>query len=122
MNPEPKWLSRRAVIAIHDILIAEHGGATGPVDEARLDGALARPRNLKADLFRLAAAYAFGIARDHPFRDGNKRLALTLAGVFLDRNGLRLEAPEAEAAAITVALASGDVEEAEYAEWLRWKS
>ena len=126
MSREPAWLPRPAVLAIHDILITEHGGATGPVDDARLDAALARPRNRHAyehaDLFQLAAAYAFGIARDHPFQDGNKRVALTLAGVFLERNGRRLEASEAESAAMTIALAAGDVDEAAYADWLRSSS
>jgi death-on-curing protein len=126
MSRGPVWLSRQAVLAIHDILIAEHGGATGRVDDARLDAALGRPRNRHAyedaDLFQLAAAYAFGIARDHPFPDGNKRVALTLAGVFLERNGWRLGAPEAEAAAMTIALAAGDVDEAAYADWLRSSS
>ena len=123
MSRDPAWLPRTAVIVIHELLIAEHGGATGPVDEAKLDAALARPKHRSAiedaDVFRLAAAYAFGIARDHPFRDGNKRVALTVAGVFLELNGWRLEAPEAEAVAMTVALAAGEVDEAAYATWLR---
>jgi len=123
---EPVWLSRPAVLAIHESLITEHGGATGPADEAKLDAALARPRHRhayeKTSVFRLAAAYAFGIARDHPFRDGNKRVALTLAGVFLELNGWRLEAPEAEAATMTIALAAGDIDEPAYADWLRASS
>lgn len=120
---EPVWLPHSVVLAIHDRLIAEHGGALGAVDTARLDAALARPRHRHAyegaDVFRIAAAYAFGIARDHPFRDGNKRVALTLAGVFLELNGQQLIAPEADAAQITIALAAGDVDEAGYAAWLR---
>ena len=123
MSRGPAWLSRAAVLAIHEQLIAEHGGAAGPVDDAQLDAALARPRHRhayeKGDVFRLAAAYAFGIARDHPFRDGNKRVALTLALVFLELNGWRVEAPETEAASMTIALAAGDLGEAEYAKWLK---
>jgi death-on-curing protein len=119
---EPVWLSRTAVLAIHELLIAEHGGAAGPVDDAKLDAALARPRHRhayeQADVFRLAAAYAFGIARDHPFRDGSKRVALTLAGVFLELNGWALAAPEPQAAAITIALAAGELDEAAYGAWL----
>ena len=126
MSRGPAWLTRTAVLAIHERLIAEHGGATGPVDDAKLDAALARPRHRhayeQADVFRLAAGYAFGIARDHPFRDGNKRVALTLAGVFLELNGWRLESPEAEAAAITIELAAGQVDENEYARWLESSS
>lgn len=123
MSLEPAWLSRAAVLAIHELLIAEHGGATGPVNEAQLEAALARPKHRHAyesvDLFRLAAAYAFGIARDHPFRDGNKRVALTLALVFLELNGWRVGAPETEAVSMTLALAAGEMGEPEYAEWLR---
>ena len=122
MTREPVWLPRAAGLAIHEMLIAEHGGAAGPFDEAKLDAALARPLHRHTyenpDLFRLAAAYAFGIARDHPFRDGNKRVALTLAGVFLELNGWVLVAPEAEAASMTIALAAGDMDEAAYAAWL----
>lgn len=126
MSGEPAWLSRAAVLAIHEQLIAEHGGATGRADEARLDAALARPRNRRAysraTLFRLAAAYAFAIARDHPFPDGNKRVALTLALAFLHMNGWRVEAPEAEAASMTIALSAGELEEEAYAGWLKTPS
>ncbi len=122
MSRGPAWLSRAAVLAIHELMIAEHGGASGPADEARLGSALARPRNRRAygraGLFRLAAAYAFGFARDHAFPDGNKRVALTSALVFLELNGWRVEAPEADAARMTIALAAGDLEESAYAEWL----
>ena len=124
MTREIAWLPRSAVLAIHELLIAEHGGATGPVDEAKLDAALARPRHRHAyepsesDMFRLPAAYAFGIARDHPFRDGNKRVALTLAGVFLELNGWRLDAPEPEAAAMMIALAAGELDEPALAAWI----
>ncbi len=122
MTREPVWLPRAVVFAIHERLIAEHGGAIGPHDDARLESALARPKHRHAhdtaDVFRLAAAHAFGIARDHPFRDGNKRVALTLAGVFLALNGWRLVAPEADSASMTTALAAGEVDETGYAKWL----
>ena len=122
MIREPVWLARALVLAIHEQLIAEHGGAAGTHDEERLGAALARPLHRHSyeasDVFRLAAAYAFGIARDHPFRDGNKRVALTLAGVFLEMNGWRLAADEADAATMTIALAAGELDEGAYAMWL----
>jgi death-on-curing protein len=122
VSRQPTWLPRTSVLAIHDRLIAEHGGATGSVDENRLESARARPQHQHAygrcTLFTLAAAYAFGVAKGHPFRDGNKRVALTLAGVFLELNGWRLEAPETEAASMTIGLAAGEVGEADYAAWL----
>lgn len=126
MSREPVWLPRSVVLAIHEQLIAEHGGATGEHDEGRLGLALSRPLHRQAypdsDLFRLAAGYAFGIARNDPFRDGNKRVALTLAGVFLEMNGWRLEAPEADAATSTLALAAGELDEGAYALWLEGAS
>lgn len=122
MKREPIWLPRSAVVAIHERLIAEHGGAVGPIAEHRLESALARPKDRRAyersTPFQLAAAFAFSVAKGHPFRDGNKRGALTLAGVFLELNGWRLEAPETEAATMTIGLAAGDVSESEYAAWL----
>ena len=122
MSREPVWLPRALVFAVHEQLIVEHGGATGEHDEGRLSAALARPLHRHAyessGLFRLAAAHAFGIARDHPFRDGNKRVALTLAAVFLELNGWRLEATESDAATMTIALAAGELDEGAYAMWL----
>ncbi|MFN8177232.1 MAG: type II toxin-antitoxin system death-on-curing family toxin [bacterium] len=123
MSAEPKWVSKSAVFAIHERLLAEHGGAPGLLDEARLDSALASPRNHfahgEADLFRLAAAYAYAIARDHPFRDGNKRVALTVAGVFLELNGFPLAAEESEAVSAMVALAERSIDEHALTAWLR---
>jgi death-on-curing protein len=114
------------VRALHERLIAEHGGRPGVRDEGLLESALARPPNLLAygrpDLFDLAAAYAQGLVRDHPFIDGNKRAALMAAYVFLDRNGYRLTAPEAEAAIFVVDLAAGRVSEPGFAAWLRKSS
>jgi death-on-curing protein len=118
----PKWLLRSVVDAVHDAQIAEHGGADGLRDEGALDSALARPVNLYAygetDTFRLAAAYAFGIVRNHPFVDGNKRTAFLAAYVFLRINGQELEADEVSAATAVLALASGESGENEFCNWL----
>lgn len=126
MKKEPRWISKEAVLALHEMLLAEHGGAPGLLDEGLLEAALASPRNHRAyeqaDIFRLAAAYAHANTRDHPFSDGNKRIALTVAGVFLELNGYRLEAPEVEAATATNALASRELNELGFAEWLRTSS
>ena len=126
MSREPKWVSSRAVLAIHEVLLASHGGAPGLRDEGLLEAALASPRNYlaydRSDIFRLAAAYAHAITRDHPFTDGNKRVALTVAGVFLELNGYRLEAPEGEAVTATNALSARALDELGFAEWLRTSS
>lgn len=126
MSREPAWLSAALASAIHGQLVGVHGGATHTPDAARLEAALARPRKRHADagaserpeVLRLAAAHAFGIARDRPLPEGNERLALTLAGVFLELNGWRLEATEADAAGVTRALAAGELDEGGYALWL----
>ena len=120
---EPPWLARDVILAIHDRQIAEHGGASGLRDAGALDGALARARNLQAygdpDPYDLAAAYAYGIARDHPFVDGNKRVAFVAARVFLLLHGFALTAPKAERVATVVRLAAGEISEPELAAWLR---
>lgn len=121
---EPSWLTRLAVEIIHDEQLAEHGGAPGLRDEGLLESALARPRNLFAyeksdDLHDLAAAYAAGMVRNHPFMDGNKRTGFLAAYTFLLMNGHELLAPEAEAVVMTLGLASGELPEAGYAAWLR---
>lgn len=119
---EPRWLTVTAIHTMHEELIAEHGGSSGVRDQGLLESALARPQNLlaygKPTLAEMAASYAFGIARNHPFVDGNKRTALMAAYVFLGLNGQRLVAPEAEAVVMTVELASGVCGEAEYSAWL----
>lgn len=121
--PQFEWLGVTFVRALHERLIAEHGGHSGVRDDGLLESALARPRHLLAygepDLFDLAAAYAHGLARNHPFIDGNKRIALMTAYVFLHRNGYRLAAPEGEAVIMMVDLAAGRADEKELAEWLR---
>lgn len=103
--------------------LAEHGGAAGVSNAEMLESALARPINLHAhgvtDFCRLAAAYAFGIIRNHPFVDGNKRTGFLAACIFLKINGNELNASEGEAAAAVLSLASGDSTEDDFADWLR---
>lgn len=123
---EPQWVLRETVLALQERLVAEFGGPGGVRDEGLLDSALHRPRQLfnyrKATLFALAGAYAYGLARNHPFLDGNKRIAFTVAVVFLEINGCDFAASEAEAALKTLALAAGDLDEAGYALWLKANS
>ncbi len=120
---EPRWLERRIIVAVHDAQLARHGGAGGIRDAGLLESALARPRNLHAygegDLCVLSAAYAAGIVRNHPFVDGNKRTGFIAAALFLQENGLRLNAPEAEVVVMTLGLASGEMPMEGYAAWLR---
>jgi death-on-curing protein len=120
---EPMWVMQELVLAVHQMLVAEHGGIPGIRDQALLDSALARPQQKATyesdtDIFELAAAYSYGLARNHPFVDGNKRIALTIAAVFLELNGFTLNAPEAEAVIMYQRLAAGELEEDELAEWL----
>jgi death on curing protein len=125
---EPFWLTRQIVIAIHHEQLTIHGGASGLRDGGMLDSALDRPKDRsayeQADLAELAAAYAFGIARNHPFVDGNKRTSLLALYTFLGVNGIDLIVPEAEAAAIILALAAGEVNEEGLTRWIRdnWPS
>lgn len=120
---EPRWLLLEAVLAMHKLLIAEHGGASELRDRGLLESALAQPQNLfgyedpKPSPSRLAASYAFGIAKNHPFVDGNKRVALTAAAVFLEINGASLQASEAETVAVFRDLASGAIDEDELILW-----
>lgn len=118
-----RWVAPDVVYAIHDRQIAEHGGPPGVRDHGAVESALARPRNLAAygdpDAAALAAAYAFGIARDHGFADGNKRTAWVVARVFLADNGLRLTFDKLEAIRIVEALAAGQITEAGLAAWFR---
>lgn len=117
------FVPKQSVLGLQGRSIALYGGAIGLRDEGLLESALARPENLAAygapDMFALAAAYAFGIVRNHPFVDGNKRAAFLTAALFLDLNGVSLVAPEEEATAMTLALASGGAGEDDYAAWLR---
>ena len=127
MSPEPVWLSRAVVEAIQADQVRRHGGLPGLRDEGLLESALARPQQRwiyepGADLADLAAAYAFGIVRNHPFLDGNKRIGFMAAYTFLGLNGRRLVAPEAEAVIAVLALAAGERDEAAFAAWLRANS
>jgi death on curing protein len=119
----PVWLLRETVLAMHDLLIAEFGGAAGVRDEGLLDSALSRPQNLFAyerpSIFDLAASLAFGLIKNHPFLDGNKRVAFTAAVTFLHVNGRHMRATEVDATVRTLALAADDMTEAEYAGWLK---
>ncbi len=122
---EPLWLDRDMLLAIHAQVLALHGGADGVRDDGLLDSALARPRQLftygdpPPDLCALVASYAASIAKNHPFVDGNKRSAFMAAYTFLGLNGLELNADEAEAVAMMIALASSDINEQAFAHWLR---
>lgn len=117
------WVSRQALLLLHDESLAEHGGSSGLRDEGLLDSALARPLNLasygKPDFAELAAAYGFGIARNHPFVDGNKRTSLLATGLFLALNGYRLQATQAEVTLALFALAAGELDESVFAAWIR---
>ena len=116
-------MTKEAALAIHDILLAQHGGKPGILDEGLLDAAMDAPRNHfayeRARVFRLAAIYAHGLTKNHPFVDGNKRIALTVAGVFLELNGFRLDAPEQEAASAMDALAAGTLRRDDFESWLQ---
>jgi death on curing protein len=117
---------RETVLAMHDLLIAEFGGAPGVRDEGLLDSALSRPHNLWAyerpSIFDLAASLAFGLIKNHPFLDANKRVAFTAAVTFLHVNGRLVQATEVDATVRTLALAAGDMTETEYAGWLKTNS
>ena len=120
---EPYWLDARDALAIHDRQIAEHGGIAGVRDERLLGSALARPVNQwhygLDDAAALAAAYAFGIARNHPFADGNKRTAWVSARLFLALNGHVLEFVQQDAIETVISLAAGELSEEELADWFR---
>lgn len=119
-----KWISEQAVLAIHGRQIAEHGGEPGVRDLGLLQSALARAQNILAysegtDIASLAAAYAFGIAKNHPFIDGNKRVSLVVMRTFLILNGFDLNASQEEKYLTFMALAGGKISEKELAEWVR---
>jgi death-on-curing protein len=117
------WVTREIAEAVHERQLAEHGGGTGTRDAGLLESALARPQNLlhygEPDLAALAAAQAFGIARNHPFIDGNKRTAWVAARLFLRLNGGQLSFDKAEATVMIQQLAAGDLSEDEVATWFR---
>ena len=117
----PIWVLDETVVALHEQLIAAFGSSTGIRDHS-LDSALARPENLLAygtpTMFQLAASYAYGVVKNHPFIDGNKRTGFTVAVLFLELNRFRFTAIESEATIQTMALAAGDLGESAYAAWL----
>ena len=117
------WIATEVALAAHAEQLAEHGGGDGIRDAGMLDSAMARPQNLAQygdpDAAALAAAYAFGIARNHPFTDGNKRTAAVVSETFLMLNGYALGATDAELVVAFVALAAGELSEDELADWFR---
>ncbi len=118
-----RWVRRQALELLHDESIAEPGGAPRLRDEGFFDSALARPLNLAAygepDVAELAAAYGIGLAKNHPFVDGNKRVAFLAVGLFLSLNGQRLVASQGEATLAMLSVAAGTLDEAAFAAWLR---
>jgi death-on-curing protein len=120
---EPRWISLEVILAVQDELLARFGGLAGLRDEGLLESALNRPQHLFAyetpSLFDLAAAYALGIVKNHPFLDGNKRAGFMAAYIFLGANGYNLIASEEEAVLQTLALAAGEIDQNAYAIWLK---
>jgi death-on-curing protein len=118
-----RWVSHRAALTAHAEQIAEHGGGAGIRDMGLFESAMARPQQLEAygepDAAALAAAYAFGLARNHPFMDGNKRTANVVSLLFLLKNGWRVEADDADMTVAFIALAAGELSEEELADWFR---
>ena len=118
-----RWIDRTVLIAIHDMQLAEHGGGAGLRDGNLLESALAKPENLAAygepDAAALAAAYGYGISRNHAFIDGNKRTALVAAELFLQLNGWQLIVDDADCVLTMLAVATGDISEDAFADWLR---
>lgn len=127
MNSIWRWISKPALLLLHDESLAEHGGSVGIRDPGLLDSALARPLNVVAysdparppDAATLAASYGVGLAKNHAFVDGNKRAAFLAVGLFLTLNGWRIQSTQAEATLTMLAVAAGDLTEDEFANWLR---
>ena len=121
---EPVWIDERDALALHGRLLSLDGGAVGLRDEALLESALARPRQLLAygerpDMIALATAYTAGILRNHPFIDGNKRTGFLLGVLFLELNGYRFTATEVDATQAVLGLAAGTLDESAFADWMR---
>jgi death on curing protein len=120
---EPVWIIKAVVLALHEEQLAEHGGQTGIRDDALLESALNRPQNQHAygdpDIFDLAAAYAYGIANNHPFVDGNKRTSLVTSETFLLQSDIEVIADESAKVSIWLSLAAGELTEQELAGWFR---
>jgi len=123
-NQEPRWVTRVVIDAVHTDMLLTHGGLPGLRDEDLLESALARPRQKLAyerstDLAGLAAAYGFGLSSNHPYVDGNKRVAFVAMAVFLGLNGMEFTAEESDVVTMMVALASGALDESTLADWIR---
>ncbi|MEP9379693.1 type II toxin-antitoxin system death-on-curing family toxin [Aquabacter sp. CN5-332] len=120
---QPRWVSKAVALAIHEEQLAEHGGGEGVRDDGSLEAALSRPRNLlhygAPDMAAMAASYAYGIAKNHPFVDGNKRTSLVIAELFLALNGFELTLDDATVVTVWCALAAGELTEDELAERIR---
>jgi death on curing protein len=120
------WIDKRILTAVHEEQLAEHGGAVGTRDEGLFDSALARPINLAAygspDVADLAASYAVGLAKNHPFVDGNKRTAFVAMELFLALNGAELTADDVDCVMTTLDVAAGKIDEAALADWIRKRS
>ncbi|WP_291218254.1 type II toxin-antitoxin system death-on-curing family toxin [Hydrogenophaga sp.] len=118
-----RWIDKGALVLLHDESLAEHGGRAGLRDVGLLDSALNKPLNLlaygKPDFADLAASYASGLAKNHPFVDGNKRAAFLAVGMFLYLNGYRLQTSQADATLTVLGLAAGEISESDFATWLR---
>jgi death-on-curing protein len=118
-----RWIDKQALVLLHGESVDEHGGAAGIRDAGLLESALARPLNVAAygtpDVSDLAASYCIGLAKNHPFVDGNKRAAFLAVGMFLYLNGYRLQATQAEATLTILSVADGSLTEPEFAKWLR---
>jgi len=123
---EPYWLTREECLALHDMMLSQYGGIVGVRDEHLLESALAKPRQLfaygKPNMADMAAAYAAGIVKNHPFLDGNKRTGFMMGAGFLERNGFEFQAAEVDAVLRTLALAAGKMTERTYADWLKANS
>jgi death-on-curing protein len=123
---EPYWLTREECVALHEMMLSRYGGSEGLRDDNLLESALAKPRQLftygKPAMSDLAASYVFGVVKNHPFIDGNKRTGFMLGAGFLERNGWEFHASEAEAAVRTLALAAGEMSQKEFAAWLKENS
>ena len=123
MSGDWRWVDKTALVLLHDEGLAEHGGAAGMRDQGLFESALARPENLAAyedpDVASLAAAYGVGLAKNHPFVDGNKRVAFIAVGLFLALNGYRLNATQVDATRTMLGVAAGELSEPDFADWIR---
>jgi death-on-curing protein len=126
MTSVVRWVDKQALLLLHGESLAEHGGLAGLRDEGLFESALARPQNLAAyrmpTIHELAACYGVGIAKNHPFADGNKRAAFLATGMFLALNGFRLTASQVDATKMMLGVAPGEITEANFATWLQENS